>query len=189
MVKNTKGGSGHKSQARKFTSISSKQTSKLRIALDEGEIYAQVTSLLGNGMCHVQCQDSKIRLCMIRGKFRGRGKRDNSIIRGTWVLVGTREWASEPDKKMEKCDLLEVYSDADKSRLRSQVEDVNWAIFIANDASNSFRPEDDKTGIEFTDDRTDEYKKLMEKEITGKKETIQLEILEEENEEINIDDI
>ena len=192
MVKNTKGGSGHKGQARKFASSSTKQSSKLRISLDEYEIYAQVTGLLGNGMCHVLCQDDKTRLCMIRGKFRGRGKRDNTICRGTWILVGLREWASEGDGKMEKCDLLEVYSDSDKSRLRSQVVDVNWLKFVANDALNSFTPED-KTGIEFSDERTDDYKKLMEQELgMGKKDSIQLEILEEGMEkdmEIDIDDI
>ena len=28
----------------------------------------------------------------MRNKFRGRGKRDNTVSPGTWVLIGIREW-------------------------------------------------------------------------------------------------
>lgn len=86
MVKNTKGGSGHKSQARKFASVSSSK--KTRLSEDEMEIYACVTSLLGGANCSVKCVDGETRLCIIRGKFRGgRGKRGNMLTRGTWKSV------------------------------------------------------------------------------------------------------
>ena len=91
MVKNVKGGSGHKSQARKHVMASSRANHKTRLSENEYEIYAQVTALLGNGMCHVKDIDNKEYLCIIRGKFRGRGKRDNMLIRGKWVLIGIRE--------------------------------------------------------------------------------------------------
>jgi len=120
MVKNTKGGSGHKSQARKFAGGSAKTTNKAtRFSQDEYEYYAQVVATLGNGMCHVMCKDGKKRLCHIRGKFRGRGMRDNMVKNGVWVLVGGRDFEAErtkDDKKLENCDLLEVYSDLDKER-------------------------------------------------------------------------
>ena len=108
MVKNVKGGSGHKGQARKFTSTDKFTNTKLRLSLDECELYAQVIKLLGNSMCHVLCQDGKTRLCIIRGKFRGRGKRDNSITNGKWIMVGIRDYESEKTDKLENCDLLEV---------------------------------------------------------------------------------
>jgi translation initiation factor 1A len=101
MVKNTTGGSKTKGQARKFVN-SVKQTSNLRISNDECEVYAQVTKMLGNGMCHVLCIDQQTRLCHIRGKFRGRGKRDNFIGNNSWILVGLREWELEKDKDCKK---------------------------------------------------------------------------------------
>jgi len=82
MVRNLKGGSGAKGQARKHTSTGSSALIKTRLAVEEGELYAQVTKNMGNGMCHVLCQDDKTRLCFIRGKFRGRSKRDNMISNG-----------------------------------------------------------------------------------------------------------
>ena len=82
MVKNVKGGSGHKGQARKYTTTNNVNSNNTRLALEEGELYAQVTKNMGNGMCHVICQDKITRLCFIRGKFRGRGKRDNTITNG-----------------------------------------------------------------------------------------------------------
>mgnify|MGYP000343635375 CR=1 FL=1 len=143
MVKNTKGGNKAKGQARKF--VNEKPSSFLRVSQDELEMYAQVIRNLGNRMCHVTCLDGKTRLCIIRGKFSGRGKRDNIIGINSWILVGLREWeqdnlgassgsagGGDGDKKMQKCDLLEVYSDLDKEKLKSTVR-VNWSRFIQND--------------------------------------------------------
>ena len=88
MVKNVKGGTGHKKQASKHTQAPT-FTVKLRIALEEGEVYAQVTKLLGNGMCHVSDSTGKLLLCHIRGKFRGRSKRDNLIATGSWFSAAS----------------------------------------------------------------------------------------------------
>ena len=96
MVKNTHGGSGHKKFARKHTSGA--KSNKLRISEDEGEIYAIVTKMLGNGMFHCHCIDGTIRLGHIRGKFTGRGKRDNLVESGKWLLIGLREWDLPSEK-------------------------------------------------------------------------------------------
>jgi initiation factor 1A len=192
MVKNTTGGNKHKSQARKLVS-NFKQSNKLRVVEEEGEVYAQVFKMLGNGMCHVNCIDEKKRLCFIRGKFRGRGKRDNTLRIGTWLLIGKREWESEKnsDEDLEKCDLLEVYSDVDKERLKKTVN-CNWSIFIENEVTftNSNPSNSDIFDI-FEDNGTEEYKKLMESEINNKNEVpsvIRLTI-SNDDEDINIDDI
>ena len=97
MVKNTLGGSKAKGQARKYTNASSKQAKALRVASpdDDSEIYAQVTKYCGSSMCHVLCIDGITRLCHIRGKFRGRSKKDNMVVNGSWILVGLRDWESE----------------------------------------------------------------------------------------------
>jgi len=207
MVKNTKGGSGHKGQARKFVvPSSSKQMVKTRVALEDGELYAQVTKMLGNGMCHVLCQDNKTRLCFIRGKFRGRGKRDNMISNGRWILIGLRDYESEKaGGKLDNCDLLDVYSDQDKERLKNQVQTVNWTQFILNDRSNTNTNTNDgdniDDGFDFTDEKEDEYKKIMEMDLTAKKINLKIEkekekdsddddiVFVERDDEINIDDI
>jgi initiation factor 1A len=196
MVKNTTGGNKHKGQARKFVTSSNKQTNKLRIGEEEGEVYAQVIKMLGNGMCHVICIDNKTRLCFIRGKFRGRGKRDNTLKMGTWLLIGLREWESEKGKSsndLEKCDLLEVYSDIDKERLKKTVN-CNWSNFIENDATFTNTNSNDE--ITFEDDGTEEYIKLMENEINNTKQEKISSILHlnlsndnDYNEDVNIDDI
>ena len=168
MVKNTKGGSGHKGQARKYTTNAS-GASKTRFAEDEGEIYAQVTAVLGNGMCHVICADNKKSLCLIRGKFRGRGKNDNILSMNKWVLIGIREFESEKTgigKDLDRCDLLEVYSDLDKDRLKSRETTINWNLFIANDFANASGKSKDNE-IEFREDDEAEYKKLVEKDLSG----------------------
>jgi initiation factor 1A len=189
MVKNTKGGSKTKGQARKFvTAVAPKNI--LRLSEDELEVYAQVTKILGNGMCHVICGDNVTRLCHIRGKFRGRGKRDNLIGLGTWILIGLREWEvgkTSSGGKLENCDLLEVYSDLDKDRLKHTVNSVNWSIFIAND--NKFTNTDKASDevIQFADDRTTEYQELIESQMSSTDQTNRIIMVDEE--EINIDDI
>jgi translation initiation factor 1A len=191
MVKNTTGGSKAKGQARKSTSIPT--TNRLRISEDDCELYAQVTALLGNGMCHVICIDSKSRLCHIRGKFRGRGKRDNFIGRGTWLLVGLRDWESGESKeskgKLQNCDLLEVYKDLDKDRLKNSVH-VDWSVFVDNDKKNS-NLEKVQDIFEFIDKGTEEYD-LIIKEQTVKQEfncVMDQEDMKEKEEEIDVNDI
>ena len=61
--------------------------------------------------------DGVARLCIVRGKFKGRQRRDNNITLGTWVMVGIRDWEVRGDGKT-KCDLLYVYSDLDKDDIR-----------------------------------------------------------------------
>jgi len=133
MVKNTTGGSRHKSQARKNVT-SGRSTGVLRLVEEAGECYAQVEKLLGGSNCHVACMDGITRLCHIRGKFRGRSKRDNRIESGTWIMVGVRDYEStrEGSGKLQNCDLLEVYRDTDKERLKKSVRE-DWSKFITRD--------------------------------------------------------
>ena len=140
-------------------------------------------------MCHVLCLDGITRLCFIRGKFRGRGKKDNLLTPGTWVLIGLREWennttSSTDGKPSQKCDLLEVYGDMDKERLRSTIH-VDWTIF-QDDKFGGGKVEND---IEFTDEKTSEYIELIEKEMDKKKTEKSTVIVLNEEDEIDINDI
>jgi initiation factor 1A len=189
MVKNTHGGSGHKSQARKNTTTGKPSSAKLRLMNPEDdEVYGQILSILGGSTCAVLCHDGIERLCIIRGKFRGRGKRDNTLYRGCWVLVALRSWSGTTAKGKEQCDLLEIYSELDKKKLQCQESGINWKNFIANDATNSFNKAEtveQQDGFEFSDEQADEYLDLMKSKDNQK---ISLTISEEE-EEINVDDI
>ena len=135
MVKNATGGSKHKGLARKNIVASRGGDRKLRTVQEEGECYANVEKICGGANCIVNCMDGKQRLCHIRGKFRGRGKRDNTINSGTWVMVGVRDYESKDKKdgKLENCDLLEVYQDGDKERLMTSVKSLDWSEFVQKD--------------------------------------------------------
>jgi initiation factor 1A len=163
MVKNTTGGNKSKGKASK--SFAKPTNTFLRLSHDEdNELYAQVIRPLGNGMCHVQCiKDGATRLCHIRGKFRGRGKGDNIVKNGSWLLVGLREWerASTDAKKFQNCDLLEVYTDVEKEKLRTSVK-INWSLFNTDkDETDKTKIASDADYIVFADDKTDEYEKLI----------------------------
>lgn len=123
MVKNTMGGCNGKKVAHKHAVKSTK--SGLRVSQNKSEIYGVVKRLNGNTF-DVTCIDEKERRCFIRGKFKGRGKRDNIIEADKWVLIGLREFQQVPSelvlvngkKEMEMCDLLEVYSSSEKETLK-----------------------------------------------------------------------
>jgi initiation factor 1A len=112
MGKNIAGGN-HKHTKR----TGSAAHAKVRVSECDEEVYGIINKMLGNGQCHVKCNDDVMRLCIIRGSFRGKNKSSNIIKVGTWVLVGVRDWESVADDKLPKCDLLESYSESDKTKL------------------------------------------------------------------------
>jgi initiation factor 1A len=202
MVKNTHGGSTHKKFARKHTTAA--KSNRLRLSEDEGEIYAIVTKMLGNGMFHCYCIDGDIRLGHIRGKFSGRGKRDNMVEIGKWVLIGLREWdiiesttkkVSGKDK-LQKCDLLEVYSDSDKLRLKDTVV-ADWSDLEANDVSRTTKEVnmDDTTEVVFASEKDEDRERLLEEMKSATVEKIVFKLGDDkddekvEEEEIYFDDI
>jgi initiation factor 1A len=123
MVKNTFGGSSHKKFAR--SSMAPATKSYLRTVREEGEIYAYVNKMFGNGMCNVVDMDGHEYLCIIRGKFRGKNKKNNKLEIGTWLLVGLRGWETTKKDAKQTCDLLEIYTKEEIDRLKSTVRG-NW---------------------------------------------------------------
>ena len=185
MVKNVHGGNKHKSQGRKFTTV--KASNKLRIAENDGELYAIVTKMLGNGMFDAFCIDGITRLAHIRGKFSGRGKRDNFVEVGKWVLVGEREWdiQSNADKTKIaklKCDLLEVYNEIDKERLTDTVR-MDWNILTAQDVTKTKDVGYVDDDIMFLTKREEECEKLLDEIHAAKSGNINLQIKEDDEEE------
>ena len=174
MVRNDGGGNRMKHLARKHVNGASQQQNKfLRVSQCKEEIYGYILRLLGNGMCMVKCVDGYERLCHIRGKFTGRSKRENALSQGTWVLIGLRQWDADkefalktsktPGKSIQKCDLLEIYTPAEREKLRVQEK-----IFQENADENSGGGDSDdefrmsKQTVEFKDQATLEYQEIIE---------------------------
>lgn len=188
MVKNTHGGNHAKKYAHKN---STKQKKALRTAKEEGEIYAQAIKVMGG--CNVDVIDlngTHMR-AHIRGIFRKRGKRDNFITPGTWLLVGLHSWENSDNIKLRNgirnCDVLEVYSDQDKVSLQNAEISINWSTFILNNTSNEKTTEnniyDDFT---FADDTTIEHQELINAQTNLRNNThINIDV----GDDINIDDI
>jgi len=186
MVKNF-GGNKQKKQGRKF--MNAPRSNRLRYAELEGEIYACVSKLLGNGMANVISLDGTTFLCIIRNKFRGRGKRDSLLKVGTIVLVGERTWETKSDdkSKLSKCDLLEVYSEEESKRLKENVNE-NWNSFKSLTEGPTYKENDESdTLFEFTkEDVDDTIENEIMKEINEKNDN-EVKIIEDTD--FNIDDI
>ena len=186
MVKNNTGGNKAKGFARKNMV---KRDTVLRVAREEGEIYAQAVKVMGGSIASAIDINGNPLRAHIRGKFRGRGKRDNFIGPGTWLLVGLHDWQSDKIKPgdLKDCDILEVYNDVDKNRLKNSVTSVNWSLFITNDTKTvGSEAEKDDSGIEFADEATQEYEQLIAAQaLAGASNTI----ITYAGEEIDVDDI
>lgn len=188
MVKNTKGGSGAKKMGRKFGGGGGSSTNRvLRLAVDEDEMYAVVTKIFGNGMCEVMCNDSKTRLCIIRNKFRGRGKRDNNVVLGAWIMVGIRSWESGSDAKAQKCDLLEVYNEGEKQKLKG-VNGVELVRLVPDHMNNSSKISDEIDMVEFSNVDHSTTEDIMEAMVEEGSTHLNL-INDDDNNAISIDDI
>ena len=158
MVRNT-GGNKAKKFASKSFNISNRAT---RFSVEEGELYAVVQRMLGNNNCEVLCIDGTTKLCIIRGKFLGKGKRDNKLSRGVWVLVGIRDW-QVTSKEKEKCDLLEVYNDNDKEKLiKNSKQSFRIFLSVTDDSSGI-----DHDQINFINDREEELYNSRDEVIEG----------------------
>jgi len=127
MVKNTKGGKGAKSMARKSMASGS---ASFPVPTCELEQIAVVSKMYGPS-CEVLLLDGTKLLCHIRNKFKGRHKSGNLILVSSIVLIGYRDW--EADTARKNCDLLFVYDNLQASSLADR-----FAIpSIASDYSTS----------------------------------------------------
>jgi hypothetical protein len=111
MVKNTKGGKGAKSMARKSFASSA---SSFPVPTSDMEHLAIVSKMYGPS-CDVILLDGTKLLCHIRNKFKGRHKSGNLILLGSILLIGYRDW--EPETARKNCDLLFVYDNLQASSL------------------------------------------------------------------------
>jgi translation initiation factor IF-1 len=181
MVKNISGGNKAKGFSRREVNASSQRQS-IRVSHDPLEVYVQVTKMSGGGICQVVTTEGTAMMCHIRGKFSGRNKRSNFIKAGSWLLVGMREWntSSGTNGKKLECDVLEVYADEDKERLKSMDPKVRWSAFQVLDSSSTSLDDDD---IVFRSEQADEFMNLRTSSLQSS--TAMPSILEDEVIDIN----
>jgi len=82
------------------------------ILKEDGQEYAQVMRMLGNGRLEAKCVDGKTRLAHIRGKMR----KKMWVNQGDIVLCGLREFQDG------KCDVIHKYQPDEANRLKAQGE-------------------------------------------------------------------
>jgi hypothetical protein len=157
MVKNQTGGKNSKKIGRKFVASPSTVNKKIRKVEEEGELYAVVTKLLGNGMFHANDVEGKERLCIMRNKFRGKGKRDNTVCLGSWVLIGEREFESCAKPKH---DLLEVYSEIEKQKLKHSGDPIFSKL--RSDFDSKTESDGEAADFVFDNGENDKYNELLE---------------------------
>jgi len=104
MVRNTNGGSKHKSLARKNLNNYATYHDPTP-DIDLHQYIAFVHKHFGNGICQVSLINSHFSHflhCHIRGKFSGKNKKHNLVLPNSFVIVSLRPWESTPIN----CDLF-----------------------------------------------------------------------------------
>tara|TARA_B110000977_G_scaffold12429_1_gene15847 strand:- start:3111 stop:3584 length:474 start_codon:yes stop_codon:yes gene_type:complete len=109
MVKN-KGGKKTKGKSRKTFRM--KELSIKDLKKVDGQEYAHVLSVFGDGRFELMCYDKKKRLGILRGSLR----RTSRINKGALVLISIREFQDN------KCDIIACYSQTDSDKLIKERE-------------------------------------------------------------------
>ena len=112
MVRNINGGSKTKSRARK--DITSTPSREIRLPEDELEFIAYVTKACGDGRFDVTLTNGEKISCIVRGKHKGKGKRNGLVVVGSLILVGLREW----ENPRKNSDLICIYSPYEMETIR-----------------------------------------------------------------------
>lgn len=90
---------------------------------EDGQSYAVVTAMLGNGRLRARCEDTVERMCKIRGSMR----RSEWISVGDLILVGLRAFQDD------KADVLHRYPHEDVRHLRKLGELVSITLIEDGD--------------------------------------------------------
>jgi initiation factor 1A len=183
MVKNKTGGNKAKKFARKNMGSENMMNRKIRYVMDEDEMYGIVTKMFGNGQSIVMCNDDRERLCFIRNKFSGRNKHSNLVTIGSWVIVGKRSWETAKEGKLEKCDLLEIYTHQEKTTLLQECKQ-NLSVLQKQESILQNVNEEFDDMISFKD--TDTNNIMERNNVVSSMDTVVDEI---EDEPIDFDDI
>jgi translation initiation factor IF-1 len=123
MGRNQFGGNKQKSMANKTV------VAPMRYSEDELEQYGKVIRAWGNGMFQIQDNEGKLYVGHVRGKMRGKSKRNNLVKVHDIVLMGMREWESE----RKNVDILYIYEENQISLITQRSRDTTSNLIEQND--------------------------------------------------------
>mmetsp|Transcript_1020 Transcript_1020/g.1932 ORF Transcript_1020/g.1932 Transcript_1020/m.1932 type:complete len:144 (-) Transcript_1020:64-495(-) len=113
---------------------------------EDGQEYAQILKMLGNGRCEAYCFDEKKRLCHIRGKLRKK----------VWVNVGDIVLLGLRDFQDDKADVILKYTPEESRNLKRYGEIPDTAQINEGGADEVEEGEEGGPDIDFDFDDVDE---------------------------------
>merc|ERR1712124_97395 len=131
-------GKGGRTRCRGKNGMTEKRELNLK---QEGQEYAQVLRMLGNGRLEALCIDGKTRLCHIRGKMRKK----------VWVNVGDIVLLGLRDFQDDRADVIIKYS-ADEARLLKNQKELPDNIHVNNVEPIHLEGQEENDLVDFGDD-------------------------------------
>merc|ERR1712029_224460 len=110
---------------------------------EDGQEYAQVIKMLGNGRLEATCFDGEKRLCHIRGKMRKK----------VWINQGDIILLSLRDFQDDKADVIQKYTPDEARNLKSYGE---LPDHLKINETDTFGPGEGDDGVDFDDASDDE---------------------------------
>tara|TARA_X000000368_G_scaffold418650_1_gene419202 strand:+ start:704 stop:1120 length:417 start_codon:yes stop_codon:yes gene_type:complete len=137
MVRNKgKGGKNFK-KAKNYETVDKRQI----IYKTEGQEYAIITKMLGNGRCECKCYDGRTRLGHIRGKMHKR----------VWISIGDTVLVSLREYQDEKADIIHKYTSEETKTLISYNEITGNIKIDDEDGINDDNDSNASCEIDFND--------------------------------------
>jgi len=137
MVRNKgKGGKNFK-KAKNYETVDKRQI----IYKTEGQEYAIITKMLGNGRCECKCYDGRTRLGHIRGKMHKR----------VWISIGDTVLVSLREYQDEKADIIHKYTSEETKTLISYNEITGNIKIDDEDGINDDNDSNASCEIDFDD--------------------------------------
>ncbi|BEI85996.1 hypothetical protein CcaverHIS002_0602830 [Cutaneotrichosporon cavernicola] len=111
---------------------------------EDGQEYAQVVKMLGNGRLEAKCQDGETRLGQIRGQMRKK----------VWITVGDIILLSLREFQDDKADVIHRYTPDEARNLKTYGE--LKSDFQITEGAEEGGASDDEGGIEFEEAEIDD---------------------------------
>lgn len=113
---------------------------------EDGQEYAQVNKMLGNGRIEAKCQDGETRLCQIRGQMRKK----------VWIVVGDIILISLRDFQDDRADVIHKYT-ADEARNLKTYGELKSDFQIHENAQEGGEGSDvEEGGVDFEEAEIDD---------------------------------
>ena len=150
---------GNKSKKKNKKKKNYDSVSTKLIYSEEGQYYAVITKMLGDGRVMLKYVNGKNRLVEVMGIIRG------SMRKRVWINIGNFVLITERDYESGKVDIIHKYTDKNVHSLKKNKE-ITQELFDCSD-SYTTKEGDDKieASIDFIQDDENEYEKEYTEDI------------------------